>query len=126
MGTMSRGLREREGTPTWTPARARARALSPEPGARGAGVGASGGRDAAQAAPGADGASPSSSVLRFPRVCSRAAGDSFVVSAFASGRKGMEEAEPSMGSKQVGLWAREAVVRVVTPGGVGEMACQPG
>lgn len=47
-----------------------------------------------------------------------------MVSAFASGRKGTEEAERSMGSKQVGLWAREAGVRVVTPGGVGERARQ--
>lgn len=38
-----------------------------------------------------------------------------MVSAFASGRKGTEDAERNTGSKQVGLWAREAGVRVVTP-----------
>lgn len=37
-------------------------------------------------------------VLRFPRVCGRAAGDSFVVSAYASGRKGAEETDRRAGS----------------------------
>lgn len=68
---------------------------------------------------GAYGLLPSPWVPCFPRVCGRATGDSFVVSAYASGRKGAEETERRAGgSGGVEHRARDKQVSDRVVGGV--------
>lgn len=104
-GTVPRGLRERACPPNPGPD-SPAGVLHARP--RGDGVGApSGGAPLGRSALGAHGASPSH--LGSRASSRRAAGDSFVVSAHPSGRKGTEEAERRGGlehrarDKQVGV-----------------------
>lgn len=64
---------------------------------------------------------PPSLVPCFPRVRPRTAGDSFVVSAYTSGRKGMEEAERRGGGVEHSAWDKQVgVVGPVATGAGGE------